>query len=232
MLCLPAGIGRSQVGRLEALVRKPSPLKRGQTLFRAGEAFQHIYVVRSGSLKTVQADDEGESQIMGFHVPGELLGLDAISRDQHRCDAIALERTSLCAIPLSRLEDVAGQVPQLQRQLHRIISREMVHDQEHLAALGRHTARERLAVFLCSLGERLGEAGYSDFRLPMTREEIGNYLGLALETVSRLFHKLADEGLVAIEGRRLCVLRPAALAQVAGRESQDLVSRCDAVGPY
>lgn len=220
MLCLPAGIERAELAQLEAVVRKPAPLKRGQTLFRCGERFQCIYVVRSGSLKTVQPAEEGDGQIMGFHIPGELLGFDAISEDHHRCDAVALERTSVCAISLPRLEEVSARFPSLQRQLHRIISREMGHDQDHLAALGRHTARERLALFLCDLAERLEGAGYSatEFRLTMTRQEIGNYLGLALETVSRLFRKLANEGLVDIEGRQLRIKRPEALARIAGRD--------------
>jgi CRP/FNR family transcriptional regulator len=231
MLCLPAGIERTDLTQLEALVRKPAPLKRGHTLFRFGEEFEYIYVVRSGSLKTVQPCNQGESQIMGFHIPGELLGLDAISDEYHHCDAVALERTSVCAIPLPRLEDIASRIPSLQRQLHRIISREMVHDQEHLAALGRHTARERLAVFLCNLADRLEEAGYSatDLHLTMTRQEIGNYLGVALETVSRLFRKLGNEGLVEISGRQLRIKDPDALARVAGYERRHASGRTAAV---
>lgn len=221
MLCLPAGIAHEEFPQLEAVVRKPAPLKRGETLFRADEEFEHIYVVRSGSLKTVQSADVGDTQVMGFHLPGELLGLDAVSSDRHRCHAIALERTSVCAIPFERLEQVAGHLPSLQRQLHRIISREIGHDQAHLSALGRQTARERLALFLYDLGRRLQNAGYSpnDFRLSMSREEIGNYLGLALETVSRLFKKLVEEGYVEMDRRQIRIVYPEALAELAGRQA-------------
>lgn len=222
-LCLPAGIDLKDLDRLDAFVRKPAPLVRGDKLFHAGQAFDFLYVVRSGALKTVQPTADGEAQIMGFHVPGELLGLDAISDESHRCDAIALERTSVCALPFARLEQVSAEFPSLQHQLHRVISREIVHDQEHLAALGRRTARERIALFLCSLSKRLTAAGYSgtDFNLSMSRDDMANYLGLALETVSRLLTKLCDDGLLAVERRRVRILDGHALGRIAGQSMDD-----------
>ncbi len=218
LLCLPAGIGYGEFPQLEAVVRKPAPLKRGDPLFHANDPFEHIYVVRSGSVKTVAPTYDGDTQIMGFHIPGEIVGLDAISNDRHQCDALALERTSVCAIPFAQLEQVSARLPSLQRQLHRIISREIVHDHGHLAALGRQTARERLALFLFNLAHRLENAGYSptEFRLSMSREDIGNYLGLALATVSRLFSQLAEDGVVEIDRRQLRIVQPDALAQLAG----------------
>jgi len=220
-LCLPAGIDLKDLERLDAFVRKPAPLVRGDKLFHAGQYFDLLYVVRSGSLKTVQPAEDGETQVMGFHIPGELLGLDAISDDRHRCDAIALERTSVCALPFSRLEQVATEIPSLQRQLHRFISREIVHDQEHLAALGRRTARERIALFLCSLSRRLSSAGYSgtEFNLSMSREDMADYLGLALETVSRLLKKLCDDGILEVERRRVRILDRRALDSIAGQST-------------
>lgn len=224
-LCLPAGIELEELDRVDAVVQKPAPLARGERLFAAGEPFKFIHIVRSGSLKTVQTGEDGEVQVMGFHLPGELLGLDAISDDQHHCEAIALERTSVCALPFSRLEKVAADLPSLQRQLHRIISREIVHDQQHLAALGRRTARERVALFLHSLSQRLEKAGYSatDMRLSMSRDDMSNYLGLALETVSRLLKRLSDDGIIEVERRKVRVLDPAALSRLAGlpQEAED-----------
>lgn len=219
LLCLPAGINYGEFPQLEAVVRKPAPLKRGDSLFRMNDPFEHLYVVRSGSVKTVSPTYDGDTQIMGFHIPGEIVGLDAISNDRHQCDALALERTSVCAIPFTQLEQVSAHLPSLQRQLHRIISREIVHDHEHLAALGRQTARERLALFLVNLAHRLENAGYSptEFRLSMSREDIGSYLGLALATVSRLFSQLAEDGVVEIDRRQLRIAQPEALAQLAGQ---------------
>lgn len=217
-LCLPAGIDPKDLERLDAFMRKPAPLTRGDKLFHAGQAFGFLYVVRSGSLKTVQPAEDGEIQVMGFHVPGELLGLDAISNACHQCEAIALERTSVCALPFDRLEQMAAEFPSLQHQLHRVISREIIHDQEHLAALGRRTARERVALFLCSLSRRMATAGYSgsDLNLSMSREDMANYLGLALETVSRLLKKLCDDAILAVDRRRVRILDAHALTAIAG----------------
>lgn len=218
-LCLPAGIDQEDMTELDAFVHKPAPIDRGDKLFHAGQDFEFIYVVRSGSLKTVHPAEDGEAQVMGFHMPGELLGLDAISDDRHHCDALALERTSVCALPFSQLEQVAARVASVQRQLHRIISREMVHDQEHLAALGRRTARERIALFLFSLSRRLEKAGHSatEFSLSMSRDDMANYLGLALETVSRLLKKLADDGILDVDRRQVRILEPDALGTLAGQ---------------
>lgn len=218
-LCLPAGVEREDLEHLDAVVRKPAPLSRGDRLYRAGQPFEFVYVVRSGALKTVQTAEDGEAQVMGFHVPGELLGLDAISDDQHHCDALALERTSVCAIPFQRLEQVAAELPSLQRQLHRIISREILHDQQHLSALGRRTARERIALFVYTLSRRLNNAGYSptDFNLSMSRDDMANYLGLALETVSRLLKKLSDDGILQVDRRRVRILDMDGLTALTGQ---------------
>lgn len=221
MLCLPAGVSRDDIGRLDEIVRARVPLDRGDALFRAGDPFASMFVIRSGSVRTARLGNEGDVQVIGFHLPGELAGLEGISDDVHHCDAVALERTSVCAVPLAQLEQVAARIPALQQQFHRIMSREITQEHEHLMALGRRTARARVALFLHSLSERLEYAGYngSEFRLSMSREDIASYLGLALETVSRLLTRLADDGVIAVERRRLCILDPAALAVAAGRNA-------------
>lgn len=217
-LCLPEGISPAEVEQLDNLVKQRVPMDRGQELFHAGQRFNDIYVVRSGTVRTAQAGAPGEEQVIGFHLPGEMLGLDAISSGYHQCTAVALERTSLCAVPFSQLEEVATRVPGLQQQLLRIISRAMVEDHHHLATLGRRSARERLALFLHSLSVRLERSGHAgdQFSLMMSRGEIASYLGLALETVSRLMTRLADEGVIAIDRKHLRVLDRDALAEAAG----------------
>ena len=217
-LCLPAGISGDDLERLDAVVRARLPLKTGDGLFRAGDVFSSLFVVRAGCIRTTHPATDGEEQVIGFHLPGELLGLDAISDGHHHCDAVALERTNVCAVPFDQLEDVASHVPGLQHQMLRIISRELVQDHQHLVALGRRTARARLALFLHSLSQRLHAAGYpgEDFRLPMSRDDIASYLGLALETVSRLLGRLSEEGVIAVERRRVWVLDAATLASIAG----------------
>ncbi len=220
-LCLPAGISADDLHRLDAVVRERLPLKAGESLFRAGDDFRNLFVVRAGCIRTTHPASNGDEQVIGFHLPGELLGLDAISDGHHPCDAVVLERTSVCAVPFDQLEDVAKHVPGLQHQVLRIISRELVQDHQHLAALGRRTARERLALFLHSLSQRLQAAGYpgDDFRLPMSRDDIASYLGLALETVSRLLGRLSDEGVIAVERRRVRVVDAAALAKIGGDQA-------------
>ncbi|MEF8834276.1 MAG: cyclic nucleotide-binding domain-containing protein, partial [Halofilum sp. (in: g-proteobacteria)] len=150
-LCLPAGISADDLHRLDALVQTRLPLNAGDSLFRTGDEFHNLFVVRAGCIRTTHPASDGDEQVIGFHLPGELLGLDAISEGRHHCDATALERTSLCAVPFDQLEAVACQVPGLQHQVLRIISRELVQDQQHLIALGRRNARARLALFLHSL---------------------------------------------------------------------------------
>jgi len=218
-LCLPAGVDIGELDQLDQLVQRPAPLARNQSLFHTGDPFRSIFVVRSGSLKTVQYAHDADAQIMGFHLPGEVLGLDAIATNSHHCDAIALERTSVCAVPMNDIERTASRVPSLQRQLHRIMSREMAHDRAHMAALGRRAARDRLALFLYDLSYRLVQSGHSGtaFQLPMLRDDIANYLGLALETVSRLLNQLADDGLVTIDRRHIRIEHPEKLAQMAGQ---------------
>lgn len=207
-LCLPVGIDQNDLAEVDRIIKRRRPIRRGDQLFITGEKFRSIYAVRSGSLKTSVLTEDGREQVTGFFLPGEIVGLDAIATGAHTCAARALETTSVCEIPYDELETIGARIPSLPRQLLRIMSREMHHDQLLLLLLGKRSADERLAAFLFSLSQRFGLRGYSpnEFNLSMSRNDIGNYLGLAVETVSRLFSRLQEEGVLAVRSRhvRLC----------------------------
>ena len=208
VLCLPAGIGGRDLEQLDEIVRTRRPLGKGDTLFRSGQALGSLYVAREGAFKTVAIDAEGEQQVVGFHLPGELMGLDAMGTGKHACEAEALSPASVCEIPMGQLEAVCRQVPGLQHQLLRIIGQGINRDQTHMEMLGRRQAPERLALFLHGLSERYRQLGRpaDQFMLPMSREDIASYLGLVIETVSRTLTKLQDEGIIAVRGRQLKIL--------------------------
>lgn len=228
-LCLPAGMGQDDLGRLNGLVQKRRPLQRGDRLFRTGDPLGSVYVASEGAFKTVVINESGDEHVLGFLLPGELFGLDAVGTGRHRCEAIALEESLVCELPFSTLANVASQLPGLQRQLLRVMGQSADRDQDHLEVLSRRQAAERVAFFLQGLAHRFQRIGRSevDFHLPMSREEIAHYLGLALETVSRSFSRLHDDGLIEVRGRRVQVLDAHALHNAAngcdadvGRASQ------------
>lgn len=199
-VCLPCGIASDVV---DELVYTRKRVKRGETLYHAGSAFESLYAVRSGFLKSRLMLEDGRDQVTGFHMAGELVGLDGIGSGSHSADVIALEDTEVCVIPYARLEE-----PTLQRQLHKVMSRELVRDHGVMMLLGTMRAEERLAAFLINLSQRFVARGYArdDFHLRMTRDEIGSYLGLSLETVSRLFSRFQDEGLITVQQKHIRIL--------------------------
>jgi CRP/FNR family transcriptional regulator len=226
-LCLPASIGGEDLPQLDRVVEVKKSLDREQTLYAAGQRFQSLYVVRSGSFKTFTSDGEGDTQVLGFHLPGEILGLDAIAVGSHQCSAEALERSSVCEVPFTRLEQVAMAVPGLQHQLLRIISREVQQDQRHLVMIGRKVALERLAIFLHSLSQRLERVRRDphEFVLSMSRRDLANYLGLVIETVSRLFSRLADLGVIEVERKTIRILDPVRLRALTGEHADEDAAR-------
>ncbi|AKJ28656.1 fumarate/nitrate reduction transcriptional regulator Fnr [Caldimonas brevitalea] len=207
-LCLPVGFGRDDLTRLDALVASRKTVKRGDALFHAGDPFQSLYAVRTGFFKTCVSSEDGRDQVTGFQMAGELLGLDAISQDRHTCDAIALEDAQVCQIPYSQLESLSREFTELQHSFHKIMSREIVRDHGVMLLLGSMRAEERLAAFLLNLTQRLAARGFSptSLVLRMTREEIGSYLGLKLETVSRTFSKFQEDGVLEVKQRHIRVL--------------------------
>ena len=208
VLCLPASIGAEGIERLDNIVLNRRPLQRGETLFHAGQTLGSLYVAREGAFKTLAFDGDGGQQVIGFHLPGELLGLDAMGTGKHACEAQALTHANVCEVPLSQLESIAQQVPGLQHQLLRIIGQGINRDQGHIEMLGRRNAHERMAIFLHQISGRYRALGRSGerFLLPMSREDIASYLGLVIETVSRTLGKMQDEGLIAVNGREITVL--------------------------
>jgi CRP/FNR family transcriptional regulator len=218
-LCLPLGLSEGDLGELEALLGNRTKLKKGDALFHNGAPFTALYAVKLGSLKTTVLSDDGREQVAGYHMAGDLLGLDGMGEDRHGCEAIALEDSELCVLPFSRIEELARHVPALQHNLHKFLSREIERDHRVMLLLGSMRAEERLAAFLLNLSERYRARGYSstEFVLRMTREEIGSYLGLKLETVSRLFSKFQEEGLVMVAGRSVKIIDMPVLKQLVGQ---------------
>ena len=229
-LCLPASIGGDDLPRLDQVVEVKKTVDRERTLYAAGQPFHALYVVRSGAFKTFAVDGDGETQVLGFHLPGEIMGLDAIASGRHECSAEALDKSSACEVPFEKLEEVARAIPGLQHQLLRVISREVQNDQRHLVMIGRKVALERLAIFLHSLSQRLERVRRDPhlFVLPMSRRDLANYLGLVIETVSRLFSRLAELGVIEVERKTIRILDPAKLRELAGEHDVERPAASDA----
>jgi CRP/FNR family transcriptional regulator len=216
--CLPVGLDASALQQLDQVITSRTRIKKGATIYRAGDPFSALYAIRVGSCKTAVLAEDGREQVAGYHMLGDIVGLDGIANDRHECQAVALEDTEVCVIPFGQLEELARRVMPLQHNLHQFLSREIGRDQSVMLLLGSMRAEERLAVFLLNLSERYKRHGYSasEFVLRMTREEIGSYLGLKLETVSRLLSRFQAEGLLQVQGRDLKLLDVTALRQLAG----------------
>lgn len=206
--CLPAHLDETETARLEGIIKRNCPLHKGDHLFRAGDTVQHIFALRSGALKTYLLGPDGTEQITGFVLPGELIGLDAFCDDTFPSYTVALETSLACTIPLKELEELAGRMPHLRKQLLNTLSRELHVEQEHLSH-SRECAEQRLSNFLLNLSARFSRRGLSTvkFILPMSRGEIGNYLGLTTETVSRLFSRYRQQGLIELRGREIELTR-------------------------
>ncbi|MFN5350406.1 MAG: helix-turn-helix domain-containing protein [Polaromonas sp.] len=219
-LCMPVGLSADELRRVDELVTKRPFVKRGSALFRSGDAFTALYAIRSGFLKTTISSEDGHGQVTGFQMAGEIVGLDGIATDLHTCDAIALEDTEVCALPFGRIEEIAREVKALQHHVHKIMSREIVREHHVMLLLGNMRAEERLAAFLLNLVQRLHERGFSssDLVLRMTREEIGSYLGLTLETVSRTFSKFAEDNIITVNQRHIHIQDSEALQRIVSHE--------------
>ncbi|MBK7472629.1 MAG: fumarate/nitrate reduction transcriptional regulator Fnr [Betaproteobacteria bacterium] len=217
-LCMPMGLTADELRQLDSFVDERRRIKRGERLYAAGSTFDALYTVRLGSLKTAVLFEDGREQVTGFHMLGELIGLDGISTEAHTCSAHALEDSEVCLLPFSRLEDFSRRIPALQHHVHRLLSSEIVREQHNMLLLGTMRAEEKLALFLLDLSDRYLRRGYSasEFVLRMTREEIGSYLGLKLETVSRLFSRFQEAGLIIAQQKYIKILDANGLRQLIG----------------
>jgi len=215
-ICLPGGVCMEDLQQVQNIVYARRRVKRGESLFGTGDEFTSIYAIRSGFFKTSVVDGEGREQVTGFFMGGELLGMEGIGAGRHSSTAIALEDSEICVMPYSLVESMAHDYPQLQRRLHSVLSREIVRDHGVMMLLGSMRAEERLAAFLSNLSKRFVRRGYSpsDFHLRMTREEIGSYLGLKLETVSRLFSQFQKDGLIEVEQKHVRIVDIAGLEAI------------------
>ena len=218
-VCLPRGLSAARLAELDELRIVKRRVARGASLYRAGDDFEAVYAVRSGAFKTTGISSNGVEKITGFHLPGEVMGLDAINNERHNYSAVALEDSEVCVIPYAELTEMTLHIPELQQQLFRLLSRDISRDHGLMLLLGSMTAEQRLAAFLLSLSRRYKRLGYSPdcFILRMTREDIGNYLGLTLETVSRLMSRFQRDGLVAVQQREVTFRDSNRLREIVGQ---------------
>jgi len=217
-LCLPLGLSRSDIAKLDTLVKERIRLSKGSSLFRLGDTGNAIYALRFGSIKTQVEDVSGQAQITGFLLPGELLGLNNLANTRRRSHAIALEDSEVCVLPLGALDTLLAQLPALQHKFRRLMVQEIDRTHNLIMLLGSLRAERRLATFLLDLSRRFAALGYSpsSFVLRMSREDIGNHLSLTLETVSRLFTRFGKEGLIRVKNREVQLLDLAALQALSG----------------
>lgn len=212
-VCLPLAVNASQLDQLDGIIHRGRPLKRGEHLYRAADHFQAVYAVRSGAVKTYSLSEEGEEQVTGFYLPGEILGMDGISKAYHMSSAKALESSTVCEIPFDKLEELSTRIPSLQHHFFALMSQEIQSDRELHMLLSKKNADERVAALLISIAARHKVRGLSDkvFRLAMSRYDMANYLGLAVETVSRIFTRFQSNNWILVDGREIEILDNAAL---------------------
>ena len=217
-LCFPHGMNDEELDNMDAVVEQPRSLHKNDFLYRDGDKTMAIYAVRSGCVKTMTESANGDEQIVGFHLAGELLGLDGFADGAYSCNAVALETSSVCELPLDQLETLCHKLPGLQKQMRRIMGKEVSKDHKLLLLLGKMTADERLASFLLSLSTRMEERHWNanEFNLMMPRQDIANYLGMAVETVSRLFASFQNENIIEVDRRHITILDMGRLKAMVG----------------
>jgi CRP/FNR family transcriptional regulator len=216
-LCLPLALESDDIDKLDNIVQRGKPLQKGEHVYQEGGPFSAVYAVRSGAIKAYRVTDDGREQVTGFYFPGEILGMDGIAKNSHACSARALETSAVCEIPFSSLEELSAKMPNLQRHFFQLMSREITEDQQLITLLSKNTAEERIAALMLSISSRNARRKLSStrFRLPMSRIDIGNYLGLTVETVSRVFSRLQKLDILEVSNKEITINDTRALQDIA-----------------
>lgn len=218
-LCMPVGLPANLLEKLDELIYVRKRIKAGTPLYHAGSHFQSLYAIRSGFIKMATLHEDGREQVTGFYMMGEILGFDGIATDAHMCTTVALEDSEVCAIPFDRIERAGYEMGDIQHHIYRLMSREIVRDHTIMMLLGSMQGEERVAAFLLNLSQRFSERGYSssDLMLRMKREEIGSYLGMKVETVSRAFTRFRELGLLEVHQKHVRILDMNGLQKLIGQ---------------
>ena len=217
-LCIPFTLNNVELDQLDDIIERKKPIQKGEQIFKSGDTLRSLYAIRSGTIKSYTITEQGDEQITGFHLAGDVIGFDGIHANMHQSFAEALETSMVCEIPYDTLDELSGTMPKLRQQIMRLMSNEIMSDQEMILLLSKKNAEERLAAFISNLANRFGSRGFSakEFRLTMTRGDIGNYLGLTVETISRLLGRFQKSGLIEVNGKYITVIDMAELSLLAG----------------
>jgi CRP/FNR family transcriptional regulator len=220
-ICLPISLHIADIDRLNSIIQRGKPLQKGDHLYRANDPFGSVYAIRSGAVKAMTLSDNGEEQVTGFYLPGEIVGMDGIADNRYTNSVIALETASICEIPFNRMEELSLQIPNLQRHFFQLMSREITQDQQIITLLSKSSAEERIAALLLSISNRNSRRQLSAnaFRLPMSRTDIGNYLGLTIETVSRIFTRLQNQEVIAVDKKEILIKNMDQLRAIANGDT-------------
>jgi CRP/FNR family transcriptional regulator, anaerobic regulatory protein len=220
-ICLPIALESDDIQQLDDIIQRSKPLQKNQHLYREGDEFQSVFAVRSGTLKAYKTTDDGREQVTGFYFPGEILGMDGISNNTHASSAKALETAAICEIPFTSLEKLSALMPNLQRHFFQLMSHEITEDQQLITLLSKNSADERVAALMLSISGRNARRKLSatQFRLPMSRVDIGNYLGLTVETVSRVFSRMQKMEVLRVDNKEIEILDPQGLRSMANISS-------------
>ena len=207
-ICLPIALEATDIDKLDNIIQRGRPMRKGEHVYRENDPFTAVYAVRSGTLKAYSVTDDGQEQVTGFYFPGEILGMDGISKNKHASSARALETAAICEIPFERLGELSTRIPSLQRHFFQLMSQEIAEDQQLITMLSKNSAEQRVAALLLSISARNARRRLSatSFRLPMSRTDIGNYLGLTVETVSRVFGRFQKQDLLAVDNKEITIL--------------------------
>ena len=216
-ICLPLALESDDIAQLDSIIQRSKPLQKNQHLYRESDDFQSVFAVRSGTLKAYKTTDDGREQVTGFYFPGEILGMDGISNNSHASSAKDLETSAVCEIPFSSLEKLSSMMPNLQRHFFQLMSREITEDQQLITLLSKNSADERVAALMISISKRNARRKLSStqFRLPMSRVDIGNYLGLTVETVSRVFSRMQKMDILRVDNKEIEILDLEGLQRMA-----------------